>query len=353
MVARSRGIAVALGTIVVVAVAVAVAALAIAPAPARAQPVVTIVCDADSDCGGVDEACVFDRCVQIRCSTDIECTNRLPRCDGGICKDFESCDGDGDCGAGEGCVQGSCRDVDCRTDGDCPGGRSCVAHQCRDCVTNAQCGANGVCRENDCVCVECTRPGQCAFDQTCSAENRCVPRCGAGQVFVSTSDGNRICTACVNPDTRQRCNRFPGCRGNTICAQGFCIQRCNLEPPDFDSLLDDFRDLRYQPDPDGLPDCPGCVAIFELAGVRSALERAGIDQPVALRLLGAAGEPLADLGAYAPNRGSWAAVPLRAQPKLAAPPGKAGGCDYALEIRGTAAGTKAARAPICLRPLSR
>jgi len=327
----------------------AAAMVVLAPLMASAQPTLTIACDSDSDCGGVDEACVLGRCLSIRCNSDSECTNRLPFCLDGICQD-PSCTNDDDCRFG-GCVNGHCRDVDCTGDTDCPAGRSCVDHECRDCVSNPQCGAHGVCSDNNCVCVECTQPGQCGFDQTCSREHTCVPLCEADRVFVSASDGNRICKACVNPNAAQRCNEFPGCRANTICAQGFCINRCSLDPPDFDRLLDELTDLRYRLDPDGLPDCPRCNAIFELAGVRTVLERGGVDQPVRVRLLTGSGKLFAELGSGKPNRGSWASLPLQAQPALEGELGKEGGCGYMLEIRSTAPAGGIASGPICLTAL--
>jgi hypothetical protein len=122
------------------------------------------------------------------------------------------------------------------------------------------------------------------------------------------------------------------CGRNTFCAQGFCINRCSLDPPDFDGLLDDFRDLRYLPDPDGLPDCPHCYAIFDLAGLRTVLERGGVDQPVSLRLLQSSGKPFADFGTVKPHKGSWASVPLHAQPKLEGELSKDERCGYTLEI---------------------
>jgi hypothetical protein len=200
--------------------------------------------------------------------------------------------------------------------------------------------------------VECRRPGQCAFDETCSGDLRCVPLCEEGTVLVTTTEGNRTCGTCVNPDTRQRCSEFPGCRrGQTVCAQGFCVPRCGLEPPDLDSIGDDFPDrLPYEPDPDGNPpECPKCTAVFHLASLRTALERAGVDQPVTVRILHASGQPLADLGSFKPNRGSWASVPLRAQPRLQGELGKEGGCGFSLEIRAEGAKPQSVRIPVCVQ----
>jgi hypothetical protein len=174
-----------------------------------------------------------------------------------------------------------------------------------------------------------------------------VDFCPAGQLLVQASDDNRVCRTCVNPDTHPRCNDFPGCPNfqGRVCAQGFCIRRCALEPPDFDELLDDFPSLRYRPDPNGRPDCPACQAVFDLAPLRTALERAGIAQPVTVRLFHPSGRILADLGTFKANRGSWASVPLRVQPRLQGPLGKTGGCGF-LEVRTAAPNAQAARTEI-------
>ena len=160
---------------------------------------------------------MFGRCLQVRCNADSACTNRLPLCINGSCQS-PSCSADSDCARG-GCVGGHCEKVECTTNAACPSGRSCVDHHCRDCVTDAQCGSTGVCRSNSCVCVECKGAQQCAVDQKCNSENNCVPFCEEGRIFVSGSDGNRICKTCVNPNTAKRCNEFPGCGRNTFCAK--------------------------------------------------------------------------------------------------------------------------------------
>lgn len=319
-----------------------------APAPVQGQPTLGWACDADNDCTGVDEACVLGRCLSLRCNADSECLVRMPFCRDGTCQD-SNCSDDDDC-VGD-CVDGRCEEVECSDDRPCSTG-TCIDNSCRDCARDADCGANGVCRQNSCVCVECARNEQCAFDETCSREqNRCVPFCPPGRVLVSATDNNRVCKTCVDPDSHRRCNEFPGCRGNTICAQGFCINRCSIDPPDFDSIGGELPTRwRYQPDPDGNPpDCPRCTARLDLAALRTTLERVGFNQPVTVRILQPSGEPLAEIGSFKPNKGSWAAIPLRAQPSLAADLG-AGGCGYTLEISNDGGAAKKVLARICLQP---
>jgi hypothetical protein len=172
------------------------------------------------------------------------------------------------------------------------------------------------------------------------------------RAIVAASDGNRVCRTCVNPDTARRCNEFPGCSSanNSVCAQDFCISRCSIDPPDFDQLRDDLADLRYQLDPSGTPNCPACRVMFDLAPVRTALEGAGINQPVGVRILQPTGRVLADFGTVKPNKGSWASVPLRAQPRLQGPLGKDGGGRFSVEIRTVAGAARSVQAPICLKP---
>jgi hypothetical protein len=90
--------------------------------------------------------------------------------------------------------------------------------------------------------------------------------------------------------------------------------------------------------------------LFDLAPLRTALERAGITQAVNLRLFHPSGRMLADLGTFKPNRGSWASIPLRAQPRLQGTLAKGGGCGFALEARTPAPTAQTVRTQVCLTP---
>jgi hypothetical protein len=295
----------------------------------------------------------------IHCNNELDCPGF---CVEGTCQERVTCDSDSDCtplnstrvsntGVEFGCVEGICDRVECNTAEDCSTDKACINHRCEGCDNNAQCGDRGVCRDNECVCVECRNIGDCADDQKCSPNNECVPFCEEDQEFVSGFDGNRSCEACVNPVTARRCTDFPGCREveGRFCAQGFCINRCSLEPQDFDELLDDFERIIIQPDPGGLPDCPRCTIGFDMISVRGVLERAGVTKPVHISLLDSSGKAVADFGTFSPKGQSWSTIPELMQPKLVQSVAIQGGCGYMLEISDPKS-EKAGRGAICLEP---
>jgi len=288
---------------------------------------------------------------QIPCNADIECPDF---CLEGICQD-PTCNNDSDCRIGRGpmaCISGHCESVDCDTAEDCSTGKACINHRCEGCENNAQCGEHGVCRNDECVCVECRNNGNCAIDQNCSPNNECVDFCEADEIFVARQDGDRLCKTCINPASAQRCNEFPGCRDGAFCAQGFCIRRCGIQPPDFDELdelLQELEEILTQPAPGGLPDCPRCTIGFEMISMRGVLERAGITKPVHIRLLDSSGKLVADFGTFSPKGQSWATIPELMQPKLMQSVASQGSCGYMLEISDLKS-KKAARGAVCLEP---
>src|SRR5574341_1873831 len=292
----------------------------------------------------------------IHCNNELDCPGF---CVQGTCEDKVTCDSDSDCtplnstrvsntGVEFGCVEGICDRVECNTAADCNTGNACINHRCEGCDNNTQCGERGVCQDNECVCVECRNSGHCAEDQKCSPNGECVAFCDEDKIFVSRYDGDRFCRECIHPATAKRCNEFPGCleiQGN-FCAQGFCIKRCRLEPPDFDELLDDFERIIILPDPDGLPECHRCTIGFEMIGMRGILEHAGMTKPVHISLLDSSGKLVADFGAFSPRGQSWATIPELMQPKLIQSVAIQGGCGYMLEISDPKS-KKAARGAIC------
>lgn len=72
-----------------------------------------------------------------------------------------TCDTDGDCAAGEVCVDGQCQQ--CRADADCPIGQRCQAGACvappPECASDAACGEGRHCEAGRCVATTATTPG--------------------------------------------------------------------------------------------------------------------------------------------------------------------------------------------------
>jgi hypothetical protein len=244
----------------------------------------------------------------------------------------------------------------CRTTQDCSGGKVCVDRRCEDCDEDRQCGPHGVCREHRCECVECTGTAPCDIDERCTGDFQCTDFCAADEVFVARFDGDSLCRACIErpgpelPDhITLRCDEDGDCLEGDFCAQGFCIDRCGLRLPDFDDpRFAEIDELPFEP---GLPppECPNCPFGFGLIGLRGALERSGLTQPVELRLLDSGGKLVADFGRYAPKGRSWATLPERLAPELQQKIQKEGGCGYQLEIA-LSGGKSSARREICLEP---
>lgn len=295
-----------------------------------------------------------NRSGQIMCNADLDCTRLQPFCINGVCQQL-TCNNDGDCPSLMACSNGACEEVACKTAEDCSTGKVCINHRCEGCDDNAQCGEYGVCQNNECVCVECRLDRHCDFDKRCEG-NLCVDFCDEDKEFVVYQDGATQCRACVDPRSAQRCPD-PRCLApGKLCASGFCLQACapqDLEIFERDGLLEELIEeigrLRTQPDPGGLPDCPRCTIGFDMISVRGILERAGVTEPVHLRLLDSSGKAVAEFGTFSPKGQSWSTIPDLMQPDLMQSVASKGGCGYMLEVSDPKS-KKTARGDICLEP---
>jgi len=111
---------------------------------------------------------------------------------GGCGPDYPNCDGDGDCHAGEFCVNNLC--VKCRDDADCSAGQQCRDGACRDipgyCDGQHVCPGGQVCRDNRCS--PCVRDSECGagmicLQGVCSAASTCdaAHPCPVGEECVN------------------------------------------------------------------------------------------------------------------------------------------------------------------------
>jgi peptidoglycan-associated lipoprotein len=101
-------------------------------------------CDDDEDCRE-GEFCVNNLCVRCRSTAD--------------------------CGRGQECRDGACRDIPgyCDADRRCPAGQVCRDNRCQACTGDAECGPGMVCLNGACV----PRP-QCDADRPCPAGEECI-----------------------------------------------------------------------------------------------------------------------------------------------------------------------------------
>ena len=96
----------------------------------------------------------------------------------GFCTAAPSCSTDGQCVAGQSCVDGGCT---CATTAECGDGQSCIEDRCvvvATCMDDGQCPAGQSCAEGVCTC---TTDAGCGAGETCS-EGICVATCDPGGV---------------------------------------------------------------------------------------------------------------------------------------------------------------------------
>ena len=134
----------------------------------------------------------FDRCIVDRFFGAVCSTSCARGCPGGYacdprdeqCHPVNVCDGDGDCGGGNRCIEGRCVEGarQCNEAVDCgdPVALRCVAGRCADrarpCGVQADCDADELCFDGECELAE--RP--CAADDECRFGERCLGGiCGA------------------------------------------------------------------------------------------------------------------------------------------------------------------------------
>ncbi len=131
------------------------------------------------------------------------------------------------------CIAQTCVIADCRTDGECQAGQECVDHQCRDlliCTEDADCDATRpVCDTDAGKCVTCVAQctGLCCGDDGCGGQ--CPDRCAdTGQ---SCNSDTCQCEGECQPDCAGKecgpdgCDDTcaPGCADNEYCdSEGLC-----------------------------------------------------------------------------------------------------------------------------------
>ncbi len=81
------------------------------------------------------------------------------------------CDTDGDCAAGEVCVDGQCQQ--CRADADCPAGQRCQSGACvappPECSSDAACGEGRRCEAGRCVAAMTSTPEDTTATNSCGS----------------------------------------------------------------------------------------------------------------------------------------------------------------------------------------
>lgn len=165
------------------------------------------------------------------------------------CQPAPSCTEDEDCTGGRVCLEGLCAAAECNEDGDCPADQHCQDHRCEDgapcnCSTDADCAADEFCLD-ECSC-EPREQQPCQADDECSAGELCIdqvctlaPTCSAdadcptgtvcedghcARPCAADADcGNEQLNACLDGHCYQRCLQDNNCQGGQICDANICV----------------------------------------------------------------------------------------------------------------------------------
>ena len=155
-------------------------------------------------CDREEQVCV-ELCFGVECPGSAECDPETGRCS-------DPCIGV-NCGAGQLCVNGTCRDGDCTVHG-CPRGQSCVDSLCIDDPCRAvNCAANQFCRGG--LCVDSCALVSCAVGESCM-DGQCAPDpCGS----FSCPDGDECVEGRCEPNPCENVQ----CASGERCVEGECL----------------------------------------------------------------------------------------------------------------------------------
>ncbi len=161
---------------------------------------VCVECLTGSQCAGMNQACVAQRCV-----TAAACVSSRT-CMGLVCDT----------------MRGLC--VECLGDVDCASDQRCRSNACAPvtaCTSSRECSARGqVCETTRGVCVDCVADTDCSGAQYCGAENFCRPR-----VCVPTAATCVDLTRVRECDARGSAETTRSCAMNESCVAGRCMTR--------------------------------------------------------------------------------------------------------------------------------
>lgn len=147
-------------------------------------------CKADTDCRGDVPFCQKETGLCVGCLDDSQCRDLHVCGFGNKCqRDTTRCSVDGDCGKHMECVNQKCEQVGCSTNGDCsaptPMCRT-ADRACVECLAKSDCAPDHDCKANACEPVYCDSNASCGSD---------APVCDAS--------GTRLCVECLaNADCR-------------------------------------------------------------------------------------------------------------------------------------------------------
>ncbi|TNE51453.1 MAG: hypothetical protein EP343_04980 [Deltaproteobacteria bacterium] len=196
--------------------------------PVEQPPTEQTGCQNDGQCGA-GQICLQGAC-QSGCRQTSDCSA------GQICSNFkcQGCQNDPDCGAGQLCLNQTCTQGDCRQTADCLGGKLCKANQCVACSNDGECGSGKLCQSGACTPGTCRQNSDCPNGLLCK-QSKCEacandPDCGSGKLcinqvcvtgdcrFVSDCSAGQVCLQ----NQCSACTKNAECGSGNVCVQGAC-----------------------------------------------------------------------------------------------------------------------------------
>lgn len=205
-------------------------------------------CDADDVCVkdyGAGHLCIEGKCKQAECRQSTDCPKGHPKCgDTCFCRanQCEPCSETGtECGSGRLCLAGVCVQGDCRRDSDCLGGKLCKNNQCVGCTGNQDCLSGQICENGVCANGQCLTRADCPSGLLCTS-GKCAAcpqdsACASGELClqgVCQSANCRMRSDCRAGETCFNfrcgpCGQDNECESNELCLTGACkIAQCRL-----------------------------------------------------------------------------------------------------------------------------
>ena len=178
-------------------------------------PGTCVACLADGNCPAGD-TCVqsSNTCAVKQCASDGACVKPAPRCD--LVDTPHVC-------------------VACLGPADCPNGGTCQSdHTCKAasgaCTADAQCASSLVgpyCDTKSGKCVACNGPGQCPVGKVCGPQETCVANTCTGDGDCTSLPSTPHCSgSAANPGTCVQCATSAQCPAGFHCPANSCVPVC-------------------------------------------------------------------------------------------------------------------------------
>ncbi len=206
------------------------------------EPANEYECEASRDCG-VGEICHLNFCVEegSECFLDDDC-NTYEQCNGLICVENETCEGESECAPDKTCSGGQCVDRQCNSDSDCFSGLEC---------------SGGLCRT---IPRQCQNVGESCDPEQASRLGFSCEDLGSGPTCYRKCNRYRVCL-----DSGQASRRYDCGAGSACVESNVSVPVCQpSECGGFFSAQEDCAET-VADDPSSFPDGVQCALVQEEA----------------------------------------------------------------------------------------